>query len=143
MNYEKSCGGIVFYKIKNNYEILILNFLYGKNSMWGFPKGHMENNETEIETALREIKEESGLNVTIFPEFRETTKFIYKENTILEVVYFSAQADNKSIFPQKDFQHEKVVDYKWLDHKKALDYLSFECDKNILKKFCDFYKISE
>ena len=138
MNYEKSCGGIVFYKDKNNYDILILKFLYGKNTMWGFPKGHMEKDESEIQTALREIKEECGLDVDIFPEFRESTEFIYKENTILQVVYFAAKTNYKSIRLQ-DFENEKVIDYKWLSCKEAMNYLSFECDKNILRKFCDFY----
>ena len=141
MKYEKSCGGIVFYKNKNDYEILILKFLYGKNIMWGFPKGHMEQNESEIQTALREIKEECGLNVDIFPEFREFTEFIYKENTTLQVVYFSAETTSKSISLQ-NFENEKVVDYKWLNYKDAIDYLTFECDKEILRKFCNFYKIS-
>lgn len=141
MKYEKSCGGIVFYKNKNDYEILILKFLYGKNIMWGFPKGHMEQNESEIQTALREIKEECGLDVDIFPEFREFTEFIYKENTTLQVVYFSAEAASKSISLQ-NFENEKVVDYKWLDYKEAINHLTFECDKDILRKFCNFYKIS-
>ena len=140
MQFEKSCGGIVFYKSKNKYEILVLKFLYGLNSMWGFPKGHVKQKETEVETALREIKEECGLHVKILPEFRESTKFLYKENTTLEVVYFAASTNDQNILHQNKI-NEKVVDHAWLNFKNALDILTFECDKNILKKFCNFYNI--
>ena len=56
---EKSCGCII---IKDKKVLLV----YEKNrNFWGFPKGHMEDGETEIETALREVKEEVGLDVEI------------------------------------------------------------------------------
>ena len=59
---EKSCGCII---IKNKKVLLV----YEKNrNFWGFPKGHMEDGETEIETALREVKEEVGLDVEIDKE---------------------------------------------------------------------------
>ena len=56
---EKCCGCII---IENNKVLLV----YEKNgNFWGFPKGHMEKGENEIETALREVKEEVGLDVEI------------------------------------------------------------------------------
>ena len=62
MTREKSCGAVV-YKIENDdIRILIEKMKLGHYSI---PKGHVENNETEIETALREIKEETNLDVII------------------------------------------------------------------------------
>ena len=57
MNYEKSCGFVVYKKIDNiNYYLLIKSL----NGDVGFPKGHMELGETEIQTAIRELKDEMG-----------------------------------------------------------------------------------
>ena len=56
MQHEKSCGAIVYRKSHGNTEILLIKHI--NSGHWSFPKGHMENGETEIETAIREIKEE-------------------------------------------------------------------------------------
>ena len=64
MTYEKSCGGIVYRKFHGNTEILLIKHI--KSGYWSFPKGHVENSETEEETAKREIKEETGIDVYIF-----------------------------------------------------------------------------
>ena len=58
MKHEKSCGAVI---IKNN-KVLVLQQVAGH---WGFPKGHVEKGETEVETAIREIKEETNLDVEI------------------------------------------------------------------------------
>ena len=70
MTYEKSCGGIVYRKFHGNTEILLIKHI--KSGYWSFPKGHVENSETEEETAKREIKEETGIDVYIDSGFRET-----------------------------------------------------------------------
>ena len=65
---EKSCGGILF-----TYENDALKFLLiaNQDGIYGFPKGHVEGNETEAETAKREIYEEVGINASFIEEFRE------------------------------------------------------------------------
>lgn len=45
MTYEKSCGGIVYRKFHGNTEILLIKHI--KSGYWSFPKGHVENGETE------------------------------------------------------------------------------------------------
>ena len=66
MLHEKSCGAVLFTTEKG-----IKKFLLVESNYFGFPKGHVEENETEQETALREIKEETGVDATIIPGFRE------------------------------------------------------------------------
>ena len=61
MTYEKSCGAIVYRKYHGNTEILLIKHI--NSGHWSFPKGHVENDETEPETAIREIKEETGLDI--------------------------------------------------------------------------------
>lgn len=73
MTYEKSCGAIVYRKHHGNTEILLIKHI--NSGHWSFPKGHVEQGETEVETALREIKEETSLDVLIDPTFRETVTY--------------------------------------------------------------------
>ena len=61
MMHEKSCGAIVYRKSHGNIEILLIKHV--NSGHWSFPKGHVEGTETEIETAKREIKEETGYEV--------------------------------------------------------------------------------
>ena len=66
MLHEKSCGAIVYRKYHGNLEILLIKHV--NSGHWSFPKGHVEAGETEVETALREIKEETGIDVIIAPK---------------------------------------------------------------------------
>ena len=84
---EKSCGAVV-YKKDSTLKFLIEYMSQGHISL---PKGHVENNETEIETALREIKEETSLDVIIDTNFREIISYSPKKGVIKDVVFFVAE----------------------------------------------------
>ena len=86
MKREKSCGAIVYRMVNEKPQILLIKHKNGGH--WSFPKGHIELNETEQETALREIKEETGIDVVLDPSFRETVHYSPKKDTNKEVVYF-------------------------------------------------------
>ena len=60
MRKEKSCGALVVRRGAESPEILLIKHNGGH---WAFPKGHVEAGETEEETALREVQEETGLTV--------------------------------------------------------------------------------
>jgi 8-oxo-dGTP pyrophosphatase MutT (NUDIX family) len=89
VNQEKSCGAVVYRKYHGNTEILLIRHI--KSGYWSFPKGHVEEGETEEETAIREVFEETGLNVYIDGGFRETVMFSPKKDYIKTVVYFVAR----------------------------------------------------
>ena len=73
MKQEKSCGAVVTRKVGNGIEILLIRHKNGGH--WAFPKGHVERDETETETALREIWEETGLKVQLDTGFRRVVTF--------------------------------------------------------------------
>lgn len=85
MKQEKSCGALIFRRNNDTNEVLIIRQVQGH---WCFPKGHVEKHETETETAMREIREETGLTVKIIDGFRQTLGYSPKENVFKEVVYF-------------------------------------------------------
>ncbi len=127
MTFEKSCGAIVIRKKDNRVDTLLIQMLGGH---WSFPKGHVENNETEIETALREIKEETNLDVALDTRFREITTYSPKPEVLKDVIYFIAisKSDNYII------QETELKAAKWVDIYEAVSNVTYEDDKKILKK---------
>ena len=75
MNYEYSCGAVVFTRIDGAPHYLLVRAKDQPEGCHGFPKVHMESRETERETALREIFEETGLRVELLEGFRAVTEY--------------------------------------------------------------------
>ena len=128
MRHEKSCGAIVYRKFHGNTEILLIRHI--NSGHWSFPKGHVEAGETEVETAVREIKEETAIDVIIDPTFRETVSYSPKRDTQKVVVYFIGKARNYDCIPQE----EEISEVRWVDISHASHLLTYENDKNIVSK---------
>ena len=104
MKKEKSCGTII---IDSNKRVLLVRQKLG----WvGFPKGHMEQGETEIETARRETKEETNLDVIVDEKKRYTISYITSTQIDKEVVYFRAKPISDSLLPQETEIAENVLE---------------------------------
>lgn len=125
---EKSCGAIVYRKHHGNTEILLIKHI--NSGHWSFPKGHVEPNETEVQTAQREIKEETGVDVIIDPTFREIVTYSPKKDTQKDVVYFIAKAKTFEYTPQE----EEISEVKWVEIGHALTILTYENDRSIVNK---------
>ena len=124
MEQEKSCGAIV---INKNNKILLVHHNAGH---WDFPKGHIENGETEEQTAIREVKEETNIDIIINNKYRYTTSYSPKENVMKEVVYFLAQ----NVDEDKKPQLEEVSEVKWFTLEEAMNTITYENSKEILNK---------
>ena len=131
MAYEKSCGCVIF---RNADELRVLIIKQSRNGNWSFPKGHVEEGETEIQTASREVFEEVGLKIRPLEGFRETIQYNPRPNVSKDVVYFTAKSKISRIRLQK----EEVSDYKWLRPEQAFKILSFVNDKEVLRKALEF-----
>lgn len=68
----------------------------------GFPKGHVEGEETELMTASREIKEETGLEPEFIKGFRYVDEYLLPHNNNIkkQVVYFLAEYSQQKLVPQ-------------------------------------------
>ncbi len=128
MQYEKSCGAIVYRKFHGNTEILLIKHV--NSGHWSFPKGHVEEGETEEETALREVKEETGIDILVDTSFRETVQYYPRKDTQKVVVYFLGKARNYDFIPQE----EEIAAIKWVEIGNAAAMLTYENDKTIVAK---------
>ena len=125
MIYEKSCGAVV-YTLVNGDRLYLVEQMRGGH--WGVPKGHVEDGETEEETALREIKEEVGLDVILDSRFRAVNTYSPKDGFTKDVVYFVAYSKSMNTV----MQAEEVRDVKWLKLKDATDLIEFVAMKDIM-----------
>jgi len=127
MKYEHSCGAILF--TKENGERLYALVMEVTGS-YGFPKGHQEGNETDFETATREIREETGItNIRFIPNLKRTIRYKVGDFIEKEVVYFVAYYENQEF----DIQiKNEILSVKKYPIDIALNLLKFQELKNIL-----------
>jgi 8-oxo-dGTP pyrophosphatase MutT (NUDIX family) len=102
-------------------------------------KGNVEPNESEMDTVLRELKEETGIVATKTLEgFRERIQYFYRrqgETIQKEVVFYLIQSDMQKV--ELSFEH---VGYIWLDYQHALEKVTFKNAKDVLQKAHAFLK---
>ena len=123
MNYEKSCGCIIIYENK----VLLVEHNEGH---WDFPKGHMEENETEVQTAIREVKEETNLDVVVEENKKYIIEYYPKEDTFKQVIFFLATCKNVDIKRKE----EEIKNIEWFKLEEAIERITYSNSKNILKK---------
>lgn len=127
MAKEKSCGAIVYRKQGDRLQLLILRHRMGGH--WSFPKGHVEEGETEVQTALREVKEETGLNIELYDGFREQVSYSPRPGIKKDVVYFLGFAkDSRTIR-----QEEEISEIRWIDLDQTYNYLTYENDRRLIQ----------
>ena len=125
MKIEKACGAV----IKKDQKILMV---FQNNGFWGFPKGHVEENETEIETARREILEETGVLVRINEKNRfEFSYDILDKNIHKIVVLFTAEVIDDSNFKKQDAE---ISELRWVDISEVEKMLTFEDWREVWRK---------
>jgi len=128
MKREKSCGAVL-HRVQDGEEVFLL-IQHKNGGHWAFPKGHVEKDETELQTALREIREETGYEAEIDSRFREVVSYSPKEGVMKDVVYFSG----KVLSGEEYAQPEEVLHIRWETAGHALQTLTYANDRQILQK---------
>ena len=126
MKFEKSCGALVYRRTKGQIELLLLKNRYGGH--WSFPKGHVEGSETERQTALREVKEETGLDILLQSGFRHMVEYYPEPNIRKRVVYLLGEAQSSAV----KMQEEEISRIIWTEIHKAYHMVSFKNDKHLI-----------
>ncbi len=104
-----SCGTATIRMGENGPEVLLVQPRAGQDK-WGFPKGHMEEDELEEDTAVRETFEETGLNVQIVPEVLGTTQVKLKGEDKTVIIYMAILEPDEASEPHpKDGENHRVA----------------------------------
>ena len=127
MNWEKSCGAIVYTRRDGQLLFVIVQEMAGAYS---FPKGHMEGQETEEETARREVFEEIGLRPSLAKGFRMEDEYdlAEKPGTRKKVVYFLAEYGYEPLSPRPG----EIRRIQLLPYERALTCFEHENTRRIL-----------
>ncbi len=131
---EKSCGAIIFQTKKKDSPVLVIQQLDGH---WCFPKGHVEKNETEEQTAYREILEETGIEVILDTKFRHVTTYKIPNGNEKENIYFIAYEKSGKEKLEKD----ELLEMHWVKPIEALGCITFDNDVEILKDAMNYRKL--
>ena len=120
---EKACGCI----ISENNKILLIRQISG---MWGFPKGHVEEGETEEQTAIREVKEETNIDVQVDSSKRYVMHYKTDKGKYKEVVFFIG----KKMGGYLRMQPEEIIEAGWFDYEDALKIISYDNTRDLFKQ---------
>jgi len=125
-------GGVLYKEVKGLNEYLLVS-AKRFSFIWVLPKGHIEVSETEEETALREVKEESGMKASIIKKIANAERIQWnfkKQITAFYLMKFLAVHSEKS-------ENRKIT---WLPLEKAIRKLFYSDQKAILKRLKDHPK---
>src|SRR5829696_8472118 len=133
---EISSGAILYYIDNQTITFLLLHYFRGH---WDFPKGNKEKGESDMDTALREIMEETGIiDVTFLEGFKKEIFYKYKRNNHLiskKVVYFLAKSNSTNVVLSSEH-----LDFVWEQYDDALKRITYKNSKEILGEGYKFLK---
>ena len=128
---EISAGAIVYTKENNEIRYLLIRDFHGN---WGFPKGHLENDETLKEAAVREIREEAGIDILLDTSFREDLSYVMPNGIDKTSVYFLGSFEHQDPSPQP----EEVQEIRLLPYEEAMDLITFDNSYNSRRNVPNF-----
>lgn len=126
---ERSAGAVVFRQAPGDRRLYLLLLNAGR---WDFPKGNMEKGESDLQTVLREVSEETGLkDVEIVPGFRRVVEYFYRrdgKNVHKAVVYLLARTSEESV--KISFEHQG---FGWFQYEQAKQRASYDNSRMTLE----------
>lgn len=138
MPSEKSCGAVIFKQNKDRKYLL----LHYEGGHWDFVKGHVEGSETEMETVLRETREEVGITELSFIEgFRHRISYYYRRagrTVFKEVIFYLLETRTDTVRLSREH-----VGFDWLPFDKAYERLTFKNAKDTIEKARDYLVTAE
>ncbi len=132
---DESFGVIPFRKTETGLEFLLVKHAQGH---WGFPKGHPIGNESHIETALRELKEETGVtdcNIIGDKTWKQKYTIEKSGNSTEKIVeYFLGEV----LSANKNVDSKEILECRWCNFEDAIELLSHPESKGMLESVFSF-----
>jgi bis(5'-nucleosidyl)-tetraphosphatase len=136
-SYDEVSAGIILTRNISNQEGNVILLLRHSAGHWDFPKGNIELGETELDAAIRELKEETGIiRFRIMPSFRHTITYKYRRNQKIiskSVTLFLGITDIKGVILSNEH-----VNYTWEYIDKAYEFVRYKNTIRSLKKVRNF-----
>lgn len=133
MAIEITSGTVVYRKNNGEIEYLLLES-QNKGHFWGFPKGHVEGNETLEETAKREIKEETQLVLPIDTSFHVYTEYDLPNGNRKQMTLYTADLTQSEDI---HLQAEEIKNCGWFNYADARERLTYDNLKQLLDQVND------
>ena len=127
-------AGAITYTVKDE-EVLYL-LIRDFHGNWGFPKGHLEEGESEEEAAVREISEEAGIAIQLDSSFKEELRYVMPNGILKISIYFLGEYEDQTPIRQP----EEVDEIRLLPYDEAVDLLTFDNMKEVLSKAQEYLK---
>lgn len=125
----ETSAGVVLYRY-NNLDNLFLLLKY-PSGHWDFAKGHREIGETNKQTAVRELAEETGIKDIIFVNgFKRRIYYSYKYAGRMirkQVIFFLGRTLEENVCLSNEH-----LEYVWLNYEESLEQVTFDNAKRIL-----------
>lgn len=126
---ERSAGAVVFRNAPGGRMYLLLQ----NAGRWDFSKGGVEKGESELQTVMREVEEETGIkDLQIVPGFRKVIEYFYRrggKNIHKQVIYLLGSTTSEAV--KISFEHQG---YGWFAYKDAVQKASYNNSKIILNE---------
>lgn len=130
---EITSGAVVYRRHNGKLEYLLLES-QNKGHFWGFPKGHVEAGENLVETARREIREETSLDLPIDTSFSVKTGYDLPNGNDKEMTLYLAEVTQQH---QLQLQVEEIKNAGWFDYQAARERLTYDNLKELLDQVND------
>ncbi len=135
VEHATSAGGVVLKKTGENIEILIC--YNSKRKIWALPKGTPLPGETIIETAKREVKEETGLEVEIKDKIGSINYwFIQDRSRFNKTVHFFLMESKGGSLDEHDPEFDRV---EWVPLQEAYKRMSYKNEIKIISQAVNSY----
>ena len=128
MAIEKTAGAVVYRNNDQEIEYLLLQST-NEGNFWGFPKGHVEGDETLLETAQREIKEETSLVLPIDTSFSVYTEYDQPNGNRKQMTLYTAALPKDE---DLHLQAEEIKNAGWFNYQDARQRLTYDNLKELL-----------
>jgi len=123
-------AGAIIWRENSPFELEVLVIHRPQYDDWSFPKGKVDDGESPIAAAYREVKEETGVDA-IFGQYLGTTSYKVEDNK-KKVKYWMARAKSESTPFVPNAEVDKI---EWVDSKTARHFLTHDEDRDLLDDF--------
>jgi len=141
MKPEISSGILIFKEKDGKREYLLLHYpsLKKDQSYWDFPKGHLEEKETIKEAAIREVREETGIeieNLILIDGFKKEIKYYFKKDNklVFKIVYYFLA---KTLKEEVEISSEHLG-YSWASPQEAKKLIKFSSSRKLIDEAEEF-----